>query len=377
MELQGHGGPVLLDQIVKTCIELGATQAGPGEFSYRAFMNDRMDLTQAEAIADLIDASTVSAAKAAINSLTGAFSDRVNAQVEELIQLRMYVEAAIDFPDEEIDFLSDGHIQERLQTLIATTQNVLQVAQQGRLLREGITVVIAGRPNAGKSSLLNLLAGEDIAIVTDIPGTTRDVLRETIHLDGMPIKIIDTAGLRESPDAVEQEGIKRAWMEIEKADHILHMIDSSQVDKSQLDHPEELFPSGELSLMTLNIPITHVWNKADLSGLSIGVMNANNICLSAATGEGLAELKQHLKQAVGYQSEQQEGAFSARRRHVTALEVCLKALESGAEQLLAHQAGELLAEDLRAAQQALEDITGAFSADDLLGRIFGNFCIGK
>lgn len=377
VELQGHGGPVLLDQLVKTCIELGATQAGPGEFSYRAFMNDRMDLTQAEAIADLIDASTVSAAKAAVNSLTGAFSDRVNAQVEELIQLRMYVEAAIDFPDEEIDFLTDGHIQQRLHTLIATTREVLQVAQQGRLLREGITVVIAGRPNAGKSSLLNLLAGEEVAIVTNIPGTTRDVLRETIHIDGMPIKIIDTAGLRESPDAVEQEGIKRAWAEIEKADHILHMIDSSQVEKSQLQHPEALFPRGEQSLIALNVPITHVWNKADLSGLPTGIINVNDISLSVATGEGVDELKQHIKRAVGYQSEQQEGAFSARRRHVTALEACLNALENGAEQLQAHQAGELLAEDLRAAQQALEDITGAFSADDLLGRIFGSFCIGK
>lgn len=375
VELQGHGGPVLLDQLVKTCIELGARQAQAGEFSYRAFMNDRMDLTQAEAIADLIEASTASAARAAVNSLAGAFSDHVNTQVEDLIQLRMYVEAAIDFPEEEIDFLSDGHIQQQLNTLIATTKEVLQVAQQGRLLREGITVVIAGRPNAGKSSLLNRLAGDEVAIVTNIPGTTRDVLRETIHIDGMPIKIIDTAGLRESPDVVEQEGIKRAWAEIERADHILHVIDSTEADT--LNAPENQLPTGDKSLLALNIPITHLWNKADLSGVESGQLGENIFSLSAATGLGIEALKQHLKQAVGFQGEQAEGAFSARRRHVTALETCLTALEKGAEQLVAHQAGELLAEDLRTAQQALEDITGAFSADDLLGRIFGSFCIGK
>lgn len=377
VELQGHGGPVLLDQIVKACIELGARQAQAGEFSYRAFMNDRMDLTQAEAIADLIEANTVAAARAAVNSLAGAFSERVNAQVEELIHLRMYVEAAIDFPEEEIDFLSDGHIEQSLQQLIATTKEVLEVAQQGRLLREGITVVIAGRPNAGKSSLLNRLAGDDVAIVTDIPGTTRDVLRETIHIDGMPIKIIDTAGLRESPDVVEQEGIKRAWAEIERADHILHVIDSSQVNISALHSPEAQLPAGEKSLLALNIPVTHLWNKIDLSGVPAQKVEGNILCLSAATGQGIEELKAHLKQAVGFAGEQSEGAFSARRRHVSALEACLAALEKGANQLVEHQAGELLAEDLRTAQQALEDITGVFSADDLLGRIFGSFCIGK
>lgn len=377
VELQGHGGPVLLDQIVKTCIELGARQAQAGEFSYRAFMNDRMDLTQAEAIADLIEAGTASAARAAVNSLAGVFSERVNEQVEELIHLRMYVEAAIDFPEEEIDFLSDGHIEKGLQQLIATTEDVLQVAQQGRLLREGITVVIAGRPNAGKSSLLNRLAGDDVAIVTDIPGTTRDVLRETIHIEGMPIKIIDTAGLRESPDVVEQEGIKRAWAEIERADHILHVIDSSHVERNELEAPEAQLPPGEKSLMALNIPITHLWNKIDLSGFPEKGLGNNIFCLSATTGQGVDTLKEHLKQAVGFAGEQGEGAFSARRRHVTALEACLEALYNGAQQLAEHQAGELLAEDLRTAQQALEDITGAFSADDLLGRIFGSFCIGK
>lgn len=377
VELQGHGGPVLLDQIVKACIEWGARQAQAGEFSYRAFMNDRMDLTQAEAIADLIEAGTASAARAAVNSLAGVFSERVNAQVEELIHLRMYVEAAIDFPEEEIDFLSDGHIENSLKRLIATTKEVLQVAQQGRLLREGITVVIAGRPNAGKSSLLNRLAGDDVAIVTDIPGTTRDVLRETIHIDGMPIKIIDTAGLRESPDVVEQEGIKRAWAEIERADHILHVIDSSQVSADALASPEAQLPAGEKSLTALNIPITHLWNKVDVSGYSELAMGNNMLGVSAATGQGVDALKKHVKQAVGFVGEQGEGAFSARRRHVTALEACLNALENGVEQLAAHQAGELLAEDLRTAQQALEDITGAFSADDLLGRIFGSFCIGK
>src|SRR5699024_8550054 len=334
VELQGHGGPVLLDQLVQSCISLGARYAEPGEFSYRAFMNDRLDLAQAEAIADLIDAGTASAAKAAANSLTGAFSKEVNALVEGLIQLRMYVEAAIDFPDDEIDFLSDGHIEEKLLSLIENTENLLAVAQQGRLLREGITVVIAGRPNAGKSSLLNQLAGSDVDIVTDIPGTTRDVLRETIHIDGMPIKIIDTAGLRESPDVVEQEGIKRAWAEIERADHILHAIDSSQVNISALHSPEAQLPAGEKSLLALNIPVTHLWNKIDLSGVSAQKVESNILCLSAATGQGIDELKAHLKQAVGFAGEQSEGAFSARRRHVSALEACLAALEKGANQLV-------------------------------------------
>ncbi|HLR16956.1 MAG TPA: tRNA uridine-5-carboxymethylaminomethyl(34) synthesis GTPase MnmE [Alcanivoracaceae bacterium] len=379
VELQGHGGPVLLDQLVQSCISLGARYAEPGEFSYRAFMNDRLDLAQAEAIADLIDAGTASAAKAAANSLTGAFSKEVNALVEGLIQLRMYVEAAIDFPDEEIDFLSDGHIEEKLLSLIENTENVLAVAQQGRLLREGITVVIAGRPNAGKSSLLNQLAGSDVAIVTDIPGTTRDVLRETIHIDGMPIKIIDTAGLRESPDVVEQEGIKRAWLEIEQADHILHVMDSSKNSLAALEQPESLLPSGQKSLYELGIPVTHLWNKADLSGLTPGLQaeNSQAIAISAATGAGIEALKVHLKAAVGFTAEEGGSAFSARRRHVVALESGLAALRDGAQQLQLHQAGELLAEDLRAAQQALEDITGVFTADDLLGRIFGSFCIGK
>lgn len=379
VELQGHGGPVLLDQLVQSCVALGARHAEPGEFSYRAFMNDRVDLTQAEAIADLIEAGTASAAKAAANSLTGAFSREVNALVEGLIQLRMYVEAAIDFPDEEIDFLSDGHIEKKLHTLVQRTQEVLAVAQQGRLLREGITVVIAGRPNAGKSSLLNQLAGADIAIVTDIPGTTRDVLRETIHLDGMPINIIDTAGLRESPDVVEQEGIKRAWREIESADHILHVIDSSTVAQAALHEPDALLPQGQAPLETLSIPITRLWNKADLSGLTPGVQaeHSNTIAISAATGAGMQALAKHLKAAVGFVAEEGGSAFSARRRHLVALERCLEALHAGAEQLTYHQAGELLAEDLRTAQQALEDITGVFTADDLLGRIFGSFCIGK
>src|SRR5699024_6574199 len=379
VELQGHGGPVLLDQIVQSCVALGARLAQPGEFSYRAFMNDRLDLTQAEAIADLIDAGTASAAKAAANSLTGAFSREVNGLVENLIQLRMYVEAAIDFPDEEIDFLSDGHIEATLHQLITDTEQVLTVAQQGRLLREGITVVIAGRPNAGKSSLLNQLAGADVAIVTDIPGTTRDVLRETIHLDGMPMNIIDTAGLRESPDVVEQEGIKRAWREIDQADNILHVIDSNTVPSEALQQPELLLPQGHTSLTGLGIPVTLLLTKADLSGLTIGLQAEleNSIAISAATGAGMQALAAHLKAAVGFSGEEGGGAFSARRRHVVALEHCLVALRNGAQQLALHQAGELLAEDLRTAQQALEDITGVFTADDLLGRIFGSFCIGK
>lgn len=375
IELQGHGGPVLLDRIVRTCIRHGARQARPGEFSLRAFLNDRMDLTQAEAIADLINAGTESAARAAVNSLQGAFSEAVNELVEGLIQLRMYVEAAIDFPEEEIDFLADSTVAADLAALMKKVAEVMDRAQQGRLLREGFNIVIAGRPNAGKSSLLNALAGTDAAIVTDIPGTTRDVLRETIQLDGLPLNIIDTAGLRESPDVVEQEGIRRAWAEMEKADLLLVVADASQPAQASL---EQLLPGNVQQLTTLRAHQLLVLNKLDLcSTPPQAPAQLDTIAVSAKTGAGMETLREKLKDLAGYHQVSGTGTFSARRRHLDALRQAEAALQRGHDQLQQHQAGELLAEDLRAAQQALEEITGAFSSDDLLGRIFSSFCIGK
>ena len=375
VELQGHGGPVILDLLVKACIDAGARQAVAGEFSQRAFLNDKMDLTQAEAIADLIDAGTEASARAALHSLQGAFSSEVNQLVEELIGLRIYVEAAIDFPEEEIDFLSDGKVAGDLDAVYQQALRVLDEARQGRLVREGMTLVIAGKPNAGKSSLMNALAGFDAAIVTDIAGTTRDVLRESIQLDGMPLNLIDTAGLRDSADVVEQEGIRRAYAEMRKADRLLVMVDSrdSEVDINDI---HTLLPQSQQQLENLDLPVTVVLNKADLSGISPGKREDGAFVISAASGEGLQALRNHLKAAAGYQGEGQS-RFSARRRHITALEQALAALDSGVRQLHGHAAGELLAEDLRAAQKALEEITGAFTADDLLGRIFSSFCIGK
>ncbi|MBD3644443.1 MAG: tRNA uridine-5-carboxymethylaminomethyl(34) synthesis GTPase MnmE [Alcanivorax sp.] len=379
VELQGHGGPVILDMLVAACIAAGARQAQAGEFSQRAFLNDKMDLTQAEAIADLIDAGTSASARAALHSLQGVFSDQVNRLVEELIGLRIYVEAAIDFPEEEIDFLSDGKVAGDLRDLRAQCQRVLEEANQGRLVREGMTLVIAGKPNAGKSSLMNALAGFDAAIVTDIAGTTRDVLREAIQLDGMPLNLIDTAGLRDSADVVEQEGIRRAYAEMKKADRLLVMVDSRDGDVNPQDI-HSLLPQSQQQLENLDLPVTVVLNKADLSGMSPGPRDNGSFVISAATGDGLPELREHLKAAAGFKGMGQgegQSRFSARRRHITALEQALAALDKGEQQLHDHAAGELLAEDLRAAQKALEEITGAFTADDLLGRIFSSFCIGK
>lgn len=378
VEFQGHGGPVILDHLVQSCIREGARMARPGEFSLRAFLNDRMDLAQAEAIADLIDAGTRDAARAAVNSLQGSFSREVDALVEQLIRLRIYVEAAIDFPEEEIDFLSDGRVREELEQLLEQIGKVLEIAKQGRLLREGMTLVIAGRPNAGKSSLLNALSGQDTAIVTEIAGTTRDVLREQIEIDGLPLHLVDTAGLRESPDRVEKEGIKRAWREIEKADRLLIVVDC-QDDTGHSHHLADLLPDSEQRLSSLSMPVTVVRNKSDLTGEQPKKRqhaDVTEITLSAKTGEGLDLLRKHLKDSVGYR-QGSESRFSARRRHLTALEEALEWMEKGRTQLAEHNAGELLAEDLRQAQYALEAITGRFTADDLLGRIFSSFCIGK
>lgn len=376
LELQGHGGPIILDLLIKRILSIPATRiARPGEFSERAFLNDKVDLAQAEAIADLIDASSEQAAKSAMSSLQGVFSNKINELVNLLINLRIFVEAAIDFPEEEIDFLSDGKIEAQLKDVIKQLNDVRSEAKQGSLLREGMKVVIAGRPNAGKSSLLNALSGRDSAIVTDIAGTTRDVLREHIHIDGMPLHIIDTAGLRDAYDEVERIGIERAWVEIEQADRVLLMVDGTTTTEI---NPEKLWPEF-MQRLPSHIPVTVIRNKADLTGETLGYSDVSQyslIRLSARTGNGVDLLREHLKQTMGF-SATSEGGFLARRRHLQALEQAAKHLDNGLEQLITYHAGELLAEELRLAQESLSEITGSFTSDDLLGKIFGSFCIGK
>lgn len=376
LELQGHGGPVILDLLLREITQLGIRLARPGEFSERAFLNDKLDLAQAEAIADLIDATTEQAARNALHSLQGAFSKRIHELVEALIHLRIYVEASIDFPEEEIDFLSDGKVARDLDGIVSKLDKVFKEARQGALVRDGMRVVIAGRPNAGKSSLLNALSGRESAIVTSIEGTTRDVLREHIHIDGMPLHIIDTAGLRDSPDEVEQIGIQRAWQEIQRADRVLLLVDSRQ---SQLTNPHDIWPEFVDQLQNPS-KITLVRNKIDLSEEAAGLFSSTSgdtyIGISAATGAGIDALKDHLKTIMGF-SDTSESGFTARRRHLDALERAQTFLASGTAQLQGYAAGELLAEDLRHAQNALGEITGEFTPDDLLGRIFSSFCIGK
>lgn len=387
LELQGHGGAIVLNQVLKRAVDCGARLARPGEFSERAFLNDKIDLAQAEAIADLIDASSEQAARAAMRSLQGEFSKKIKQLVEQLIHLRMYVEAAIDFPEEEIDFLSTGKVQQHLEQIKTQLNTVLASAQQGVLLKEGITVVIAGKPNAGKSSLLNCLSERDSAIVTEIAGTTRDVLREHIQIDGLPLHILDTAGLRDTTDPIEQEGVRRARQEIEKADLILYVVDST----------EKEFPE----VMGLKKPMIIVWNKADLAPSSViaslrsnpeninnwiaapgtarndePLINHSSVILSAKTGTGIAELKSAIKKLVGFHT-YNENNFLARQRHLDALQRAQHYLAQGSAQLIEHRAGELLADDLRQAQNCLNEITGEFTSDDLLGRIFSSFCIGK
>ena len=376
LELQGHGGQVVLDLLLKRILQLdGVRLARPGEFSEQAFLNDKLDLAQAEAIADLIDATSEQAARSALKSLQGEFSNKVNQLVDSVIYLRTYVEASIDFPDEEIDFLADGKIEAKLREIINQLDLVSSEAKQGSILREGMKVVIAGRPNAGKSSLLNALAGREAAIVTDIAGTTRDVLREHIHIDGMPLHIIDTAGLREATDEVERIGISRAWTEIEQADRIILMLDSSDPDSQNIEKVRSEF----LSKLPNNMPVTIVRNKVDLSGEAVGLKEENGtttICLSAQTHQGVDLLREHLKQAIGFQTGM-EGGFLARRRHLDALEKAAEHLQIGLVQLTEFHAGELLAEELRLVQANLSEITGQFTSDDLLGNIFSSFCIGK
>ncbi|OAI13136.1 tRNA modification GTPase [Methylomonas lenta] len=367
LELQGHGGSVVLDMLLRRVLSLGARLANPGEFSQRAFLNNKIDLAQAEAIADLITSGTEQAVRSAQQSMQGLFSEQINELIDELIELRVYIEAAIDFVDEEIDFLSDGMVANKIEQLGAKLQKIHATAQQGRLLHDGITVVLAGKPNAGKSSLLNALAGHEAAIVTDIAGTTRDVLRERIQIDGMPLHIIDTAGLHDSENIVEQEGIRRAQLEIEKADKVLLLMDSTDSENSTL-----------LDRLPANIDVTRVFNKIDLSGHPAQIIDRVHqveIYLSAKTGAGLDLLKQHLKASVGF-GETTDNIFIARRRHLQALTQAQESVENAGYQL-SNLAPELVAEDLRQAQTSLSEITGEFTSDDLLGEIFGSFCIGK
>ena len=369
LELHGHGGPVVLDMLLARALGLGARQARPGEFTERAFLNGKLDLAQAEAVADLIDAGSQAAARAALRSLDGEFSHRVRALTEQLIQLRLHVEAAIDFPEEEIDFLADEKITTGITVLENNLAQVLVSAQQGQLLHDGMVVVLAGRPNAGKSSLLNALSATDAAIVSDIPGTTRDVLREFIQLDGMPLHVVDTAGLRVARDDIEAEGVRRAQREMARADRILLIVDDAQPSADG---------DAELTQLLPNLPCTRVHNKIDLTGRAPGRQERNGtteIALSAKTGAGLELLRQHLKTCMGFQSAG-EGAFMARRRHLDALRRA-QAHVAVAHARASERAGELLAEELRQAQQALSEITGGFTSDDLLGRIFSSFCIGK
>lgn len=372
VELQGHGGPVIQNALLARLLELGAIAAKAGEFSMRAFENGKLDLVQAESIADLIDATSQAAARSAVRSLQGVFSTKVNSVLEKLIHLRLHVEAAIDFPEEEIDFLADGKILALLQDVQSSVTAVQTSARQGQLLREGLQVVIAGKPNAGKSSLLNTLAGNDRAIVTDIAGTTRDVLHEKITLNGLPITLTDTAGLRETGDVVEKEGIRRAIKEIEQADLLLLVYDLTQGDNplrlAQNYFAEHLEPK-RLMLIA---------NKCDLTGTVAEIgdyQGFRHITVSAKQETGVQALVDAITAHAGFQPE--EDTFIARTRHLDAMKRAQLYLLEANEQLVVYQAGELVAESLRLAQNALAEITGEFSADDLLGKIFGSFCIGK
>lgn len=365
LELHGHGGPVVLDLVLQRALALGARAARPGEFSERAFINGKLDLTQAEAIADLIDSGSAAAARAAMRSLAGAFSAAVHALVQQLIDARTHIEAAIDFPEEEIDFLADEAIAARLAALAEGLTDIAAGAQQGRALRDGLTVAIVGRPNAGKSSLLNALARYEAAIVSDIPGTTRDIVREQIVVDGLPIHILDTAGLRAATDAIEREGVRRTHVALTHADLALVVIDDSERADALPALRAELPPG---------LAVCIVRSKIDLSARAPGSVG-EEVAVSAHTGAGLDALRARLKRQAGYAGEG-TGAFSARRRHLDALRRAREGVERARAQL-ADRRGELIAEDLRAAQQALNEITGEFTSDDLLGHIFASFCIGK
>ncbi|MGH8134763.1 MAG: tRNA uridine-5-carboxymethylaminomethyl(34) synthesis GTPase MnmE [Steroidobacteraceae bacterium] len=362
LELQGHGGPAVMDLLVARAIELGARQARPGEFTERAFHNDKLDLAQAEAIADLINAGSAEAVRAAERTLAGEFSREVMALAERVMELRVFVEAAIDFPDEDVEFLESPAVRGRLSDIGGRFERIGLAAKQGRALSEGLTVVIAGRPNAGKSSLLNILAGHDAAIVTDIPGTTRDLLRERIHIDGLPIHVIDTAGLRDSADRIEEEGMRRARAAIRRADLLLYLVDASVGAEP-----------GELETLAPNPSTLIVWNKCDLAAPPPGDAG---ITISALTGAGLPELRERLKAAAGYRAGD-AGAYSARRRHLEALARAEGFVKSATARLAERAGFELVAEELRLAQRKLGEITGEVTNEALLGAIFADFCIGK
>jgi tRNA modification GTPase len=373
LELQGHGGALVGDLLLKRLLELGCRMARPGEFSERAFLNGKIDIAQAEAIADLIDAGTTAAARAAVRSMQGEFSAHINALQMQITELRTLVEAAIDFPDEELEFLPGSALGDRIGKILAGFESITAAARQGALLREGLNVVIAGKPNAGKSSLLNALVGDDVAIVTDQPGTTRDVLRQHLHLDGLPLNLIDTAGLRTTADVIEAEGVRRALNELDRADRVLYILDAA----AGADEPHD--SSAELKELPHGVPVTLIFNKIDLTGAAPSVDESSSpprVFLSAKTGAGLTLLRAHLKTRAGYQSGE-SGALSARRRHLDALARAKSCVVQAAETLTTARAFELFAEDLRRAQLALGEITGEFTSDDLLGEIFSSFCIGK
>ncbi len=368
LELQGHGGTALMQILLARCIALGARQAEPGEFTRRAYLNDKIDLAQAEAVADVINAATTEAAKSAVRSLSGEFSQRINILLLKLIDLRMFVEACLDFPEEEIDFITQGHVAEKLELIIKELTSVFEKAKQGSLLREGINVVLVGQPNVGKSSLMNQLAGEEIAIVTPIAGTTRDTIKNAIQINGVPLHVIDTAGLRETNDEVEKFGIERTWRAAETANIALLLVDAAhgitETEKSILARlPQE---------------IRKIWvhNKIDVANESAFIQDIDQVAhihLSAKTGVGIDLLKSHLLKLAGYQNNS-EGVFMARARHLDALAKVDAHLSSASAQI---KSAELVAEELRLAQDALSSITGEFTPDDLLGEIFSKFCIGK
>jgi tRNA modification GTPase len=369
LELQGHGGPVVVADLVEAVVRLGARRAEPGEFSRRAFLNERLDLTQAEAIADLVASGSSQAARAALRSLSGAFSEAVDTLAERLVRLRMHVEAAIDFPEEEIDFLSDDALTARLRECERSFEALLERAAVGRVLTDGYRLVIVGRPNAGKSSLMNHLSGQETAIVTEVAGTTRDILRERINLDGLVLELVDTAGLRRDPDRIEAEGIRRAFEALKSADAVLWIRDASELTAAR-DEPGEELPD--------DVPVVRVLNKIDLTGDRPGRLPGDEpaVAISARTGAGIDALQTLIKELAGYR-DTGEGAFTARRRHVEALERGRAHFLAGREALERTRAGELLAEELKYAHQALAEITGEFTSDDLLGKIFAEFCIGK
>lgn len=368
LELQAHGGTALMQILLARCIECGARHAQAGEFTQRAYLNDKLDLAQAEAVADLINAATVEAARSAVRSLSGEFSQAIQTLLQQLVDLRMYVEACLDFPEEEIDFITQGRVLEKLQANQAALQHIFHQARQGVLLREGINVVLIGQPNVGKSSLLNALSGEEVAIVTPIAGTTRDTIKSVIQIEGVPLHVIDTAGLRETEDTVEQVGIARTWKAIETAHVALLLVDSQHGIGAQ----------EKAILHKLPPEVKKVWvhNKIDVSRETSRIEkheNEQHVFLSAKTGDGIASLQKTLLEIVGYQPGG-EGVFMARARHLQALEEVEQHLDQA---MLQMHAAELVAEELRCAQEALGTITGEFTPDDLLGEIFSRFCIGK